>query len=157
MNTSLIHLLQSPRLWWIGKGSSGSLSHSRLRLFCLLKLKWEVLHWCKFRFLLFTNDKSNMFIWKMTIWLRVKPVQKIPYYFHIHVPLFTMSHWVLFCKLLSSLKPVSEDTLKYWNNHDAIPNFKSVIFHPRINKSLCCFTLQGCSQRLKTNLINLYP
>lgn len=96
MNTSLIHLLQSQRWWWIGMGNSGSLSRSLPMLFSLFNLKVAVLHWCKCRFLMFTNNKSKVFICVKAIWTRVKADQKIPYYFCIHILLVIVPHRVWF-------------------------------------------------------------
>jgi len=140
-----MHLLQSQRSWWTGMGNPSSLSHSLPTLFCLLKLKLAVLHLCKCRFLMFTNNKSKVFTYVNTIRRRITADQEIPYCLYNHVLLFTVSHLVRFCKLLSSLRPVSQDNSKHWNRHVDILNFKPVIIPPRINKNLCCFTLQGCS------------
>lgn len=92
-------------------GKPWSLSHSLPLLFCLLKLKFAVLHWCKCKFLMFTSNKSKVFTCVNTVWPRVKADQKMPYYFCIRVLLRTVPHWVSLDKPLSSLKPVSWDSI----------------------------------------------
>lgn len=74
-------------------GKPWSLSHSLPLLFCLLKLKFAVLHWCKCKFLMFTSNKSKVFTCVNTVWPRVKADQKMPYYFCIRVLLRTVPHW----------------------------------------------------------------